>query len=295
MYLGCTPDIGTCGEVYPVSVALLRQGSSTALARFTTFLTYEEPNSQAGALRVATVMPLGNGNTAALAETLSDHHSVAVTLAVDPRAAATLAARHHRVDSRELSQLGSLTSGGGVDQLISQPYVPINLAALESAGLGGEITYQVDQGTTLLRQAGLHPADGTWVDAASTFTSAQTGQLSDGLAAARAHTVVLDDGDLASTASNEKYTFASPFSLDGLGGHVTALAADSALDSRFVAASRRTRCSRPTSCSAASPSSTTRTPSCATCAAWCWSRRPAGGPPRPWSMPCWPGWATTRP
>ena len=31
---------GTCGDIYPVSVALERQGSNSTLARFTTFLTY---------------------------------------------------------------------------------------------------------------------------------------------------------------------------------------------------------------------------------------------------------------
>jgi hypothetical protein len=235
VYLGCTPENGTCGDIYPVSVALLRQGSSTPLARFTTFLTYEEPDRQAGALRVGTVVPVGSGDTSALAQTLSDHRGVAVTLAVNPQSAAALAAKHSHADSRVLSQLAALTAGGGSDQLLSQPYVPVNLAALEAAGLGGEITAQLDQGTELLHQAGLHPADGTWVDTASTFTAAQGSDLANGLATARAHTVVLDDGDLTGTPPTEKYTFASPFSLDALRSHTTVLAADSSLDSRFTA------------------------------------------------------------
>ncbi len=61
--LGCTPDDGTCGGVYPVSVALYRQGSTTALARHTTFLTYQEPGLSSsvgtgGALRVSLIIPL---------------------------------------------------------------------------------------------------------------------------------------------------------------------------------------------------------------------------------------------
>ncbi len=46
--LGCTPDTASCGDVYPVSVALIRQGSSTPVAHFTTFLTYQEPQGPVG-------------------------------------------------------------------------------------------------------------------------------------------------------------------------------------------------------------------------------------------------------
>src|SRR6185437_6326839 len=55
--LGCTPNIGHCGDVYPVGVALFRQGSSTPVAHFTTFLTYQEPSAvgPGGALAVALV------------------------------------------------------------------------------------------------------------------------------------------------------------------------------------------------------------------------------------------------
>ena len=61
--LGCTPDEGACGGVYPVSVALYRQGSTTPLARHTTFLTYQEPGLSSsvgtgGALRVGLIIPL---------------------------------------------------------------------------------------------------------------------------------------------------------------------------------------------------------------------------------------------
>ena len=44
--LDCRPLTETCGDVYPVAVALEREGSSTPLARFTTFITYEEPTAR---------------------------------------------------------------------------------------------------------------------------------------------------------------------------------------------------------------------------------------------------------
>ena len=103
LVLGCTPDEGICGGVYPVSVALYRQGTGAPLARFTTFLTYQEPDISAsdgpdGPLRVALVMPVsgrlsqtGSSLSAAALEPVEDltsvlaaHRGVAVTLAANP-------------------------------------------------------------------------------------------------------------------------------------------------------------------------------------------------------------------
>jgi hypothetical protein len=234
--LDCTPDVGLCGDVYPVSVTLLRQGTSTPLARFTTFLTYEEPTAVGGtgALRVGLVLPLTGRDIPTLTDDLADHHQAPVTLAVSPRGAATL--HRSRSGSRVLGQLADLTSGGNGDQLLSQPYVPIDVASLQAAGLGGEIVAQLDQGDALLRQAGLHPSDGTWVDTASSLSVTQAGALVQGVQAARAHTVVVDDDALGPlSTSAQKYTFAQPFTLEAGHGHLIALAADSTLDSRFTA------------------------------------------------------------
>ncbi len=56
--MDCQPLKDDCAGVYPVSVALVRQGSSTPISRFTTFLTYQQPNAVSttgGALRVGVV------------------------------------------------------------------------------------------------------------------------------------------------------------------------------------------------------------------------------------------------
>ena len=88
--LGCQPGTGICGDVYPVSVALVRNADSATLARFTTFLTYQEPQAigKGGPLRVGVVVPAkgGEAGVSATASALSDHHDVAVTLAVSPTA-----------------------------------------------------------------------------------------------------------------------------------------------------------------------------------------------------------------
>ena len=233
--LGCTPDTGVCGDVYPVSVALLRQGDATPVARFTTFLTYQEPDGPVGTdgpLRVGLVAPVLGTTAPAMAATLAAHHDVPVSLAVSPRTATALAAGHARGDSRTLEQLAGLSG----DEVLAQSYVPVNLAALSEAGIAGEIQAQIDRGTQLLHEAGLHPESGLWVDTASNFSQGDAGNLASGLQVAGADHLVLSDGDLASGGSSS-LTFAQPFTLDlGNGADPTAMASDSSLGALFTAA-----------------------------------------------------------
>ncbi len=235
--LQCSQSDETCGDVYPVSVALVRQGSGSVLSRFTTFLTYEQPAAVGGTgpLRVGWVVPVGGAGMSALADDLTDHHQVPTTLEVSPRAVAGLDAHAGRSSDRHtLAQLQALTVPGG-DQLLSQPYVPVSLAALEQAGIGGEIASQLGRGDQLLRAGGLHPSDGTWVDVDANLANANAGSLASGLQAAQAGTVVVNDTDLAGGAS-PRLTFAHPFSLQlTRTAHPAALAADSTLDGRFTA------------------------------------------------------------
>ena len=89
LVLDCTPGRGTCGDVYPVSVALVRQGSTSTVARFTTFLTYQETGpgtiGEGGPLRVGVVLPVtSSADLTAVASASSDHRDVATTLAVNP-------------------------------------------------------------------------------------------------------------------------------------------------------------------------------------------------------------------
>jgi hypothetical protein len=223
-----------CGDVYPVSVALLRQGDGTPVARFTTFLTYQEPQGPVGGdgpLRVALITPVAGAAAPTTAAALTAHRDVPVTLAVSPRTAAALGAGHHRDGARTLGQLANLSG----DEVLSEPYVPVNLAALSEAGIAGEIQAQLDRGTQLLHQAGLHPESGLWVDTASSFSQGDAGNLASGLQVAGAGQLVLADGDLASAGSSG-LTFAQPFTLDlGSGTDPTALASDSSLGALFTA------------------------------------------------------------
>lgn len=234
LVLGCTPDTGVCGDVYPVSVSLLRQGDATPVARFTTFLTYQEPQGPVGTdgpLRVGLIAPVLGTGAPAMATALTAHHDVPVTLAVSPRTATALAVGHTKDGAHALDQLAGLSG----DEVLSEPYVPVNVAALSEAGIAGEIQAQLTRGTELLRQAGLHPESGLWVDTASSFAQGDAANLASGLQVAGADQLVLNDGDLASAGSSN-LTFAQPFSLElGNGTDPAAMASDSSLSSLFTA------------------------------------------------------------
>jgi len=233
--LGCRPYTGTCGDVYPVSVALVRDADSAVLMRFTTFLTYQEPSAigPGGPLRVGVVVPAtgGQAGVAAVAGALADHRDEPVSVAVSPTAVALVERTRERDALRALNQLAALSA----DEFLNQPLVPIDVAALAEAGLAGEIGIQVGRGDELLRAAGIKPSGAAWVDATSTFSQGDATDLAAGLQVAGTTQLVLSDADLAA-AGLSNYTFAQPFSLDlGHGSEVPALAADSTLSTRFTA------------------------------------------------------------
>jgi hypothetical protein len=235
--MGCTPFSGTCGDVYPVVIALYRQNSSTPVARLTTFLTYQEagaPGSigRGGPLNVGLVLPDSTtANTKALAAALADHPDVPATLEVDPAGVQKSEVADPKAAARALTQLGSLSG----EQVLDQPYEPIDLAALSEAGLPGEIKAQMTRGDEILHAVGLHPAEGPWIDTSSSFSQGDSTDLAAGLQEAGSSQMVLNEGDLTGAGLNN-YTFAQPFNLDlGHGSTVTAIAADSTLDARFTA------------------------------------------------------------
>jgi Family of unknown function (DUF6049) len=251
--LGCTPGNASCGDVYPVSVALYRQGTTAPLSHFTTFLTYQEPGlpgspGPGGPLRVGLIVPISLHFSPALSRppatalrveealtgVLASHRGVAFTVAANPATVTSMVA-DGKTGHRTREQLESFAGAPGDDQVISQPFVPIDVAALAGAGLTGEIGAQLVRGASLLRGAGLRPTAGTWVDTASDFSAADATQLGDGLAAAGADRVVLDDTDLQAAGSGT-LTYAQTFSLGvGHGSHVTAAAANSQVDDLFTA------------------------------------------------------------
>lgn len=235
--MGCVPNSGTCGDVYPVGVALYRQNSTTPIAHLTTFVTYQEagaPGSigRGGKLDVGLVLPDSTtADTKTIATALEDHPGVPATLEVSPAGIQKAETVAPRATARALAQLGSV---GGV-QLLDPSYEPIDLAAMSEAKIPGEIRAQTTRGNEVLRAAGLRPAGGPWIDTTSSFSQGDAADLAAGLQEAGASELVLNEGDLATGGLNN-YTFAQPFTLDlGHGPAVTAIAADSSLDARFTA------------------------------------------------------------
>jgi hypothetical protein len=235
--MGCTPNSGTCGDVYPVAIALYRQSSTTPIARLTTFLTYQEAgapgSNRVGPLNVGLVLPDSTtADTKTLATVLADQPDVPATLAVNPAGIQKSETAEPRATARALAQLGSLDG----EQVLNEPYAPIDVAAMSEAKIPGEIKAQLTRGGEILRAAGLRPTDGTWVDAASSFNQGDSTDLASGLRDAGATRLVMNEGDLASASLTNYVTFAQPFGLDlGHGSTVTAIAANSSLSGRFTA------------------------------------------------------------
>jgi hypothetical protein len=235
--MGCTPFSGTCGDVYHVAIALYRQGSTAPVARLTTFLTYQEagaPGSigRGGPLNVGLVLPDSTAaSTKTLAAVLAENADVPTTLAVNPAGVQKSGVAEPKATTRALAQLGSLDG----EQVLDQPYEPVDLAAMSEAKIPGEIKAQMTRGNEILHTAGLRPTGGPWVDTTSSFSQGDSTDLAAGLQQVGTSQLVLNEGDLTG-AGLSNYTFAQPFTLDlGHGSTITAMAADSSLSARFTA------------------------------------------------------------
>jgi hypothetical protein len=252
--LHCQPDTGSCGDVYPVTVALYQQGNSSPLSRFTTFLTYQEPQYSAsvgpgGALRVGLVVPVASRPTTALAapsaadrrdaESLIGQvwawRGIPLTLAANPLTVSDLATAKGGKGPLAVKELEALETPADGDQLLSQPYAPIDPASLAGVNLTGEIGAQMVGGDDLLRLNNLHPTGGTWDATSSPVSTGDAANLATGLAATGSSRLIVNDSDLASGGLNN-LSFAQPFTLPlGHSGHVTAAGADTQIDALFTA------------------------------------------------------------
>ena len=142
----------------PSAVALLRQGSTSPVAHFTTFLTYQEPGAigEGGPLHVGVVLPVSNRGATTVASALTEHRDVATTLAISPAGVEQMDRTASKGAQHALEQLGSLDG----DQMLAQPYVPVDVAALSEAGITDEIGAQMVRGDEILHAAGLRPSGG---------------------------------------------------------------------------------------------------------------------------------------
>src|SRR5262249_10603002 len=129
-------------------------------------------------------------------------------------------------DKATVAGLRQLLAAGAAE-LLPAPYVRLNLPAMLSSGLDGDVSLQLARGrTTLATDLGATPAAGVW---------AEQGPLSpvsvDALSARGVTRLVVNDADLASLpASLRNLPLAQPFELTGrTSRRVQAVAADSGL------------------------------------------------------------------
>ncbi len=251
--LPCTPDTGNCPGVYPVSFALTRHGSSQTLGQLTTYLTYAEGQS-GSPLRVALMVPVGSSlhiehtddaATAIAAPTANEIRAlsalteilereaptaagagVPVTVLADPQSLQGLLATGDPSARRVVSTLAELSAAGG-DQFPDQPFVPIDLGALNGGGLTGEIRLQMAQGDAVLRGAGLR------VEGPVALVRGGVGtNLAGGLQLAGANRVIVPDTSVSDNETHGGIT--QPFGLElGHAAPIVTAAADTELATHF--------------------------------------------------------------
>ncbi len=252
---GCAVGAGDCSGVYPVEVELLSP-EGTVLSRFTTYLVYAEARS-ARPLVFSWVVPVGApvhiraGGTlaqaipsldvsrvrdlAALTQTLGSNPSVQVTVAPSLSTVQRLEASHSAEARSILNDLRTIAASGP-GRLLTQPYVPVNLASLSAAGVPAEIEGQTQPAANILAPivSGLPPADqpshATWVT-----DGPVTPAIVKGLTQVRAENLVLPDTDLTSATEEYHASWSQPFSLDLAHGSVRAAAIDTHLSTYFTA------------------------------------------------------------
>jgi hypothetical protein len=252
------------GGVFPIRVQLVNTASGQVVGAFTTHLVYANAASNTEKLQVAMVLPVHTTIGAAIAPTsrqLRGRPSAALalpspaavaevtgtvnTIAKGPRVPITLEASPQTIAAlagsaatkSAIGQLASLASPPFADQFGATPYTPVNASQLVAAGLAGELSSQVVEGTGILSTLVTHTASvqgtrgpgdlGPWITNDGLDTAALTQLQTDGYSQ-----VVLPAGSVSSPPSNG--STAEPFEVvTGRGTSMTAVASSADLAARF--------------------------------------------------------------
>ena len=224
--------------VYPVEVALRRAGGTPVVSRFTTHLVYiAAPAEQK--LRVAWVLPvsapaalqpsgeveLDDGaadRLSSLGRALASQPDVAVTLDPNPETLLALSGG----DDDEQATLDALRQAAGRAQVLSAPFVPVDLSAFDT--LERELTAQLSRGDEVLTsQLGVRTDARTRV-VNGTVDAATLARLRD----QQANRLVVPEAALAAVPL--RVTLTSPFELgDRRGARPLAASADAGLARHF--------------------------------------------------------------
>ncbi|MDQ6840669.1 MAG: DUF6049 family protein [Actinomycetota bacterium] len=259
---GPDPPLTTRSDsgVFPVQVRLLDHAGNTVGAPLTTFLVYASAaaaSSQASPrngsnglprLDVGLTVPVGeapslagdgqptrlgarsSADLSALAGVLTRHGSVPVTLDVTPQTIDTLAGGTG-TDRATLAALGALAVGT-TDEVTPATYTSVSLPGLIGAGLGSEVTDQINAGTATLG-ADLHrsPPPGLW-----TVNGPIDQTTLESLTTAGASQLVVPSTDLSPVPESFAHTtLAAPTQLTTRSGPpLQVVEADAGLSSHFI-------------------------------------------------------------
>jgi hypothetical protein len=227
--------------VYPVSVALVDHQTHDDVASLVTHLVKVPSEPVTVPLSVAWVQPYGaapalqpDGTVVLGDAALDDLRAVAgqldsgvpLTIVPTPETVAALATID---DGHTVTELSRLLDG---HQVLSTPYVDVDVSALVDAGRTGDVSMQRVAGDQVLDDALDVTTDSrTWAPTGVVTTAAL--RAMDGLGVRR---VVLDEDALEPLESSftRGLTLARPFSIDGTGGgRVDAVAVDPGLAAHF--------------------------------------------------------------
>ncbi|MGH9074016.1 MAG: DUF6049 family protein, partial [Acidimicrobiales bacterium] len=222
----------SCAGVYPVRVLLETSGGEHVVDRFVTHLVFTDPAPGTRKLDLAWAIPVAappslssSGQPvlsrsaasplATVSGALARHPGVPLTLVPSPVTMAGLAASHRPGAQAVLAALASWAGQPG-HQVAAQPYAPVSVAALSSAGLSGQLGPQLARGqATLAATLGVRPSTGTWLTQEGLTSSAL--HLLEGRPDQPVQHLVLPEPDL-SPLSGQSLTPTRPFALTATGG-----------------------------------------------------------------------------
>lgn len=134
-------------------------------------------------------------------------------------------------DRQILANLADVPQNGLVEVLPAS-YSPVDVGALEGAGLGGDLGAQLAAGSQVLNSVyGTSPSPATWV-----VNGPLDGATLAALAAHHVTQIIVPDGDLTALRSEyTQLTFAHPTGLEYGNTHLSVMAADPGLTADFTA------------------------------------------------------------
>ncbi len=193
--------------VYPVEVQLLA-GDGSVLSSLVTYLTYLTPTDGFPPLSVAVVVDIASplalqpDGTVVLPEGALDRAQERSDLLADtPDVALTVAPRPETVEAlavdgpQGVAAVDALRADAAARPVLARPYVDVDLAALQRAGLIGEANAQAEGGANIIRsRLATEPVGGVWMSGPTLGAEAARLAVQLGLTRVLVPPSAIDDG-----------------------------------------------------------------------------------------------------